>query len=61
MSARVEKLEAHAASLFAVAILGILSTTTAVLMRWWQRPAPMTMSDDWMSDLLRSDSKNGSY
>ena len=61
MGARVEKLEAHAPSPFAVAILGMLSVTTAVFLRWWQRPAPMVMSGDWMSDQLRNDSKNGSY
>ena len=61
MIARVEKLDAPAPSLFALAVLGILSTTTAALMRWWQRPAPMMMSEDWLSDRARIDSKHGSH
>jgi hypothetical protein len=61
MTVRVEKLQAPAPSLLTLAVLGLLSTTTAVLVRWWQRPATMVMSDDWMNDRARFDSKRGSY
>jgi hypothetical protein len=61
MSARVEKLDAPAPSPYALAIVGILSMTTAALVRWWRRPAPMMMSKDWLSDRARIDSKHGSY
>jgi antibiotic biosynthesis monooxygenase (ABM) superfamily enzyme len=61
MTVRVEKLQAPAPSLLTLAVLGLLSTTTAVLVRWWQRPATMVMSEDWMNDQARFDSKQGSY
>ncbi len=59
MTVRVEKLQTPAPSLLALAVLGILSTTTAVVLRWWQRPTPMVMSEDWLSDQARVDSKQG--
>lgn len=59
MTVRVENLNAPAPSLFTLAVLGILSTTTAVLLRWWQRPTTMVMSEDWLSDRARTDSKRG--
>jgi antibiotic biosynthesis monooxygenase (ABM) superfamily enzyme len=61
MTVRVEKLQTPAPSLFALAVLGLLSTTTAVFFRWWQRPTPMVMSDDWLYEQARFDSKRGSY
>jgi hypothetical protein len=42
-----------------VAVLGLLSSTTGVLWRWWQRPTAMVMSQDWMNDRARIDSKGG--
>jgi hypothetical protein len=42
-----------------LAVLGILSTTTAILMRWWQRPARQVMSDVWLNDRARLDSRQG--
>jgi hypothetical protein len=59
MSVRVEKLNAPFSSLLMVAVLGLLSSTTGVLWRWWQRPTTMVMSQDWMSDRARIDSKGG--
>jgi hypothetical protein len=38
----------------------VLSTTTAVVLRWWQRPTTMVMSNDWLNDRARFDSKVGS-
>jgi hypothetical protein len=61
MTVRVEKLQAPAPSLFTLAVLGLLSTSTAVLLRWWQRPTTMVMSEDWLNDRARFDSKRGSY
>jgi antibiotic biosynthesis monooxygenase (ABM) superfamily enzyme len=60
MAVRVEKLQAPVASLFTLAVLGLLSTTTAVVLRWWQQPTTMVMSDDWLNDRARFDSKIGS-
>jgi hypothetical protein len=59
MTVRVEKLEAPSPSFFTLAVLGLLSTTTAVLMRWWQRPTPLVMSEDWLNDRARIDSQRG--
>jgi antibiotic biosynthesis monooxygenase (ABM) superfamily enzyme len=59
MTVRVEKLQAPVPSLFTLAVLGLLSTTTAVLLRWWQRPTTMVMSEDWLYDRARSESKQG--
>jgi hypothetical protein len=61
MTVRVEKLQAPVTSLFALAVLGFLSTTTSVFLRWWQRPTTMVMSEDWLNDRARFDSKRGSY
>ncbi len=61
MTVRVEKLQAPTPSLFALAVLGLLSTTTAVFVRWWQQPTTMVMSEDWLNDQARFDSKRGSY
>jgi hypothetical protein len=61
MTVRVEKLQAPAPSLFTMAVLGLLSTTTAVLLRWWQRPTPMVMSEDWLQEHSRFDSNRGSF
>jgi antibiotic biosynthesis monooxygenase (ABM) superfamily enzyme len=60
MNVRVEKLQAPVTSLFTLAVLGLLSTTTAVVLRWWQRPTTMVMSEDWLNDRARFDSKGGS-
>jgi len=60
MAVHVEKLEAPVTSLFTLAVLSVLSTTTAVVLRWWQRPTTMVMSDDWLNDRARFDSKVGS-
>jgi hypothetical protein len=59
MSVRVEKLEALATPLVPMAVLGLLSTTAALLVRWWRQPAPLVMSEDWMSDRARSDFHQG--
>jgi hypothetical protein len=59
MTVRVEKLLVPVPSLVTLAVLGLVSTTTALL-RWWQRPAPMVMSDDWLNDYARSESHRGS-
>jgi hypothetical protein len=60
MTVSVEKLNAPSPSLLMVAVLGLLSTTTGVFWRWWQRPASMVMSEDWLSDQARTDLKQGS-
>jgi hypothetical protein len=59
MTVRVDKLETQAPSFLTLAVLGILSTTTAFLMRWWQRPAKQIMSDTWLNDRARLDSRKG--
>ena len=59
MTVRVEKLNAPTPSLLMVAVLGLVSTITGILWRWWQRPSTMVMSDDWMSDQARLDAKQG--
>ena len=59
MTVRVEKLNAPSPSLLMVAVLGLVSATTGIFWRWWQRPATMMMSDDWMSDQARLDAKQG--
>jgi hypothetical protein len=61
MTVRVEKLQTPAPSLFALAVLGLLSTMTAVFLRWWQRPTTMVMSDDWLYERARFDSQRGLY
>ena len=59
MTVRVEKLSHPVPSLLGVAILGLLSTTAAVVVRWWQRPAPLTMSEDWLNDRARTEAQRG--
>jgi hypothetical protein len=61
MTVRIEKLEAPAPSLVTLAVLGLLSTTTAVLVRWWQRPTTLKMSEDWLNDRARIDAQRGYY
>jgi hypothetical protein len=61
MNVRVEKLHAPVSSLLTVAVVGIVSTMTAVVLRWWQRPTPLVMSDDWLNDRARLDSQQGWY
>ena len=57
MTVRVEKLNAPQPSLLMAAVLGLVSTITGILWRWWQRPTAMVMSDDWMNDQSRKDAK----
>jgi antibiotic biosynthesis monooxygenase (ABM) superfamily enzyme len=59
MTVRVEKLQAPVSSLLTLAVLGLVSTATAVLLRWWQRPTTMVMSDDWLNEHARIDSHQG--
>jgi hypothetical protein len=59
MAVRIEKLEATAAPLVPLAVVGFVSTMTVLLMRWWRQPAPMAMSEDWLSDRARSESHQG--
>jgi len=59
MAVRVERLSAPSPSLLMVALMGLMSVTTGIFWRWWQRPATMTMSQDWMSDQARMDAKQG--
>jgi hypothetical protein len=61
MNVHVEKLQAPVSSLLTVAVVGIVSTMTAVVLRWWQRPTPLVMSDDWLNDRARLDSQQGWY
>jgi hypothetical protein len=61
MTVRVEKLQGSAPSLLTLAVLGIVSTTTVAFLRWWQRPTPQTMSEDWLNNHARVDSHRGSY
>jgi hypothetical protein len=42
-----------------LAVLGLISSTTAVLFRLWQRPATMVMSDEWLSEHARFGSHQG--
>jgi hypothetical protein len=59
MTVRVEKLEAPAAPLVSLAVLGVLSTMTALLVRWYRQPAPLVMSEDWLNDRARADFHQG--
>ena len=59
MSVRVEKLQVPVPSFLALAALGLISSATAVLLRWWQRPTTMVMSDDWLNERARFDSSRG--
>jgi hypothetical protein len=59
MTVRVEKLEAPVPSFVTLAALGLLSSATAFLVRWWQRPTTMVMSEDWLTDRARFDSRRG--
>lgn len=59
MTVRVEKLEAPAAPLISLAVLGFLSTMTALLVRWYRQPAPLVMSEDWLNEQARTDSHQG--
>jgi len=59
MSVRVEKLHAPVPSFLAMAVLGLISSATAVLLRWWQRPTTMMMSEDWLKERARFDSSQG--
>jgi hypothetical protein len=40
-------------------VLGLVSGATAVLLRWWQQPTAMVMSEDWLNDRARFDSQRG--
>lgn len=60
MTVRVEKLQTPVFSFLALAVLGMVSTTTAVLLRRWRRPATLAMSEDWLIDRARTESKRGS-
>jgi hypothetical protein len=59
MTVRVGKLEAPVAPLVPLAVLSFLSTMTVLLVRWWRQPAPLAMSEDWLSDRARIDSNQG--
>jgi hypothetical protein len=60
MAVRVEKLQAPVPSFLTLAVLGLISGATGVLLRWWQQPTTMVMSEDWLNDRARSDSHRGS-
>jgi hypothetical protein len=57
MTVRVEKLQAPVPSFVTLAVLGLLSSATALIVRWWQRPTPLVMSEDWLNDYARFDSQ----
>jgi hypothetical protein len=59
MTVRVDKLEVPATPLLPVAVLGFVSAMTALLLRWWRQPAPLVMSEDWLSERARTDSQQG--
>jgi hypothetical protein len=59
MTVRVEKLQAPVSSLLTIAVLGLISGATGVVLRWWQQPTTMVMSEDWLNDRARSDSQRG--
>jgi hypothetical protein len=61
MTVRLEKLEASAAPLISIAVLGLVSTMATLLVRWWRQPAPLVMSEDWVNDRARSDAYQGWY
>jgi hypothetical protein len=56
MTVRIEKLQAPVPSLLTFAVLGLISGATAVVLRWWQQPTTMVMSEDWLNDRARLDS-----
>ena len=58
MTVRVDKLQAPATFL-PVAVLGFLSAMTALAVRWWRKPAPLVMSDDWLNERARTESHQG--
>ena len=59
MTVRVEKLQFPVPSFLTLAVLGLISSTTAVLFRLWQRPTTMVMSEVWLSEYARVDSQRG--
>jgi hypothetical protein len=59
MTVRVEKLQVHVPSFLTLAVLGLISSTTAMLFRLWQRPTTMVMSEDWLNEHARIDSHRG--
>jgi hypothetical protein len=59
MTVRVEKLQVPVPSFLTLAVLGLISSTTALLFRLWQRPATMVMSDEWLSEHARFGSHQG--
>jgi hypothetical protein len=59
MTVRVEKLQAPVPSLLTLTVLGLISSATAVLLRWWQQPTAMVMSEDWLNEHARVDSYRG--
>jgi hypothetical protein len=59
MTVRVEKLQVHVPSFLTLAVLGLISSTTALLFRLWQQPTTMVMSEDWLNEHARVDSQRG--
>jgi hypothetical protein len=59
MTVRVEKLRLPTPSFLTLAVLGIISSATASVLRWWQEPAPMVMSEDWINEHARTETQHG--
>ena len=59
MTVRVEKLQVPVPSFFTLAVLGLISSTTTLLFRLWQRPTTMVMSEEWLSEHARFGSNQG--
>jgi hypothetical protein len=61
MSVLVEKLDVPAPSLFVNGLARLGSATGGVLRGLWHRPFTMVMSEDWLIDRVRIESKQGWY
>jgi len=61
MTVRVERLDAHNPSPAALIALRMMSNATDLVIRWWNKPTSLTMSDDWLNDHARYVSKSGRY
>jgi hypothetical protein len=57
MTARVERLEAPSPSLLTLATMRVLTAASTAFSRWWNRPATLSMSEDWIVDYSRDAAK----
>jgi len=59
MTVHVEKLHGPAPLPFVLAMVAAVSSATTFFFRWWQRPTTLIMSQDWLTDRVRAEGKQG--